>query len=291
MVMGVLQWFDHCALDNELSFSLDTLLVIIEGLYFFIKPSFELFRKDQDISLDNRHRFRGWSLWSFLSLFLSNKVIVSVDFKLISLLNLTDVGCSRFDWFSGWDQKSSKEKFKNSSSQLNDSLLFVDSCWLNFLLQVSIEQSLFFINKEENKEMQVFELESLLLASIELSLEDRNASVELKENICVLSFEVFQERVIGLEQNSWRVLNIVCTFFRPIVSIFDDDLIERVSALLFYVALQFVVDVDTLLDVFYVLYQLLYLWYTTFFLDLFDEVFLKGYNLTHLQIFWKLNIL
>ena len=236
MVVGMFQGLDHCALNDELSFSLDTFLIIVESSDFFVKSSFEFFWENKDISFDNGHGFGRRSFWSFLSLLFSNEIIVSVDFKFISLWYFADVGSARFDRFCRWDQQSRIEQFKDGSGQFNNTSLFVDTGWLNFLLEMTVQNFLFFIDEQENEEMQVFELESLFLSCIELSLENGNTSVKFKEDVGVLSLEVFQKRIVWLEEDSGRIFDVICTSFRPIICIFDDDLIERISTLLFDVA-------------------------------------------------------
>ena len=138
--------------------------------------------------------------------------------------------------------------------------------------------------------MKIFELKPLFFTSVEFSLEDRDTCIELKENVGVLSFEVLHKWVIWLQQNSWRVFNVVCTSLRPVVRIFYDNLIQRVTVLLLDGTFNFIVDVYTFLNIFDIFHKLLYLWNTTFFLNLFYKIFLKGYDLTYLKILWKLNI-
>ena len=44
VVMGMLQRFDHCTLNDELSLSLNSLFIVIEGFNLFIKSFLELLR-------------------------------------------------------------------------------------------------------------------------------------------------------------------------------------------------------------------------------------------------------
>ena len=139
--------------------------------------------------------------------------------------------------------------------------------------------------------MQVFELEPLFFATVKLPLEKRNACIELEEDVCVLLLEIVHKSIVWLQEDSWRILDIVGTFFGPIVGVFDDDLIEWVSDIFFYTIFDFSINVDTFLNIFDVLYQLLDFRDTALLLNLFDKILLKIDDLADFQIFWKLNIL
>lgn len=132
--------------------------------------------------------------------------------------------------------------------------------------------------------MQIFELESLFFSSIKLTLENRDASIELKEDIGIFPLEIFDQRIMRLQQNSRRILNVIRTSFRPVICIFDDYLIQRISDLLLDMTFDVIVCVNTFFNVLDVFNKLLHLRDTTFLLNLFDETLLQSYYLTNFKI-------
>jgi hypothetical protein len=87
-----------------------------------------------------------------------------------------------------------------------------------------------------------------------------------------------------------RVLNAVGRSLGPVATIFDNDLVERVDAIDVQLILQLVVDIDTLLEVLYVLGQLFHLCNPALLLDLLNEAFLHCDDLSGLKILRELNI-
>ena len=55
---------------------------------------------------------------------------------------------------------------------------------------MTIKQLSGLIDEEEDEHMQIFELEPLLFAGVKLTLEDRDSSIELKENVGIFPLEV-----------------------------------------------------------------------------------------------------
>ena len=55
---------------------------------------------------------------------------------------------------------------------------------------MTIKQLSGLIDEEEDEHMQIFELEPLLFAGVKLTLEDRDTSIELKENVGIFPLEV-----------------------------------------------------------------------------------------------------
>jgi hypothetical protein len=97
MVVSVLQRLDSDALDLELSLCLHPFFVVIERLNFFIEAFLELFRQSQNVAFEDGHGFRRGSSSSLLSFLLFNKIILSVNFKLICFSKFADLGGSWFD--------------------------------------------------------------------------------------------------------------------------------------------------------------------------------------------------
>lgn len=92
MMMCVFEGLDGNTLDFELSLLFNSLFILIECLDLLIKPLFKLFRENQNVIFKNRNRLWSRPFGTFLTLFLLNKVILAIDFELISFNNLANVG-------------------------------------------------------------------------------------------------------------------------------------------------------------------------------------------------------
>ena len=101
MVMGVFKCLNRDAFHFVFPLLLNLFLVFIKGLNLFIEAFLEILRKSQDIAFEDSYRLRNRTLTCFFAFFLFNKIVFSVDFKLISLQDLANIGCSRFDLLGG----------------------------------------------------------------------------------------------------------------------------------------------------------------------------------------------
>ena len=97
MVMGVFKCLNRDAFHFVFPLLLNLFLIFIKGLDLFIEAFLEILRKSQDIAFEDSYRLRNRTLTCFFAFFLFNKIVFSVDFKLINLRYLANIGCSRFD--------------------------------------------------------------------------------------------------------------------------------------------------------------------------------------------------
>lgn len=66
----------------------------------------------------------------------------------------------------------------------------------------------------------------MLLTVLVISPEGGNTRVELKLNVCIVAFEVFRDGIVTSQDLSRRVFNVVGILFRPVVCVFDDELVQ-----------------------------------------------------------------